>query len=306
MVMQASGGASWSPDPESGITIDFVEAGELTFEVAKMEPVRGDGDHLAILLHGFPELHYSWRAQMPLLAEMGYRVWAPNLRGYGGTSRPEGVENYAFDKLLEDIGALIDASGAKKVTLLCHDWGGLIGWRFAILKTRPLERFVAMNIPHPLALRRQGRNLKQLKKSWYIFFFQIPWLPERLFGLNGAKRIGNIFLNTCCNPEMFPKEVREVYRKAADRPGALKAMINYYRALFRGRSIYNVGDGRVEVPTLMIFGEQDVAIETSSIEGTEKWVPDYTLHRLPDASHWVQQDDPEGVNAILKDWLPKA
>ena len=302
MVMQASGGPSWSPDPESGITIDFVEAGELTFEVAQA----GEGDHLAILLHGFPELHYSWQGQMPLLAEMGYRVWAPILRGYGGTSRPERVVNYSFDKLLADIGALIDASGAKKVTLICHDWGGLIGWRFAILKTRPLERFVAMNIPHPLALRRQSRNLKQLRKSWYIFFFQIPWLPETLFGTNGAKRIGDIFLNTSCNPEQFGRDVREVYRQAAARPGALKAMIHYYRALFRGRQVFNVGDGRVEVPTLMIFGEQDVAIETSAIEGTEKWVPHYTVKRLPDASHWVQQDAPDEVNAILKDWLPKA
>ena len=302
MVMKASGGPSWTPEPDSGITVDFVEAGELTFEVAQA----GEGDHLALMLHGFPELHYSWRAQMPVLAEMGYRVWAPNLRGYGGTSRPEGVENYTFEKLLGDVAALIDVSGAKKVTLFVHDWGGFIGWRFAILKVRPLERFIAMNIPHPLAIEKQRRNRNQLKKSWYILFFQIPWLPETVLGLNRAKRIGDIFLNTCCNPEHFPREVREVYRAAAARPGALRATINYYRALIKGRDVFDVGDGRVDVPTLKIFGEQDVAIDHSTLDGTEQWVPDFTLRKLPHASHWVQQDDPEGVNAILKDWLPRA
>ena len=206
MVMKPSGPPSWQPDPKSGISVDFVEAGELTFEVAQA----GEGDHLALMLHGFPELHYSWRAQMPVLARMGYRVWAPNLRGYGGTSRPEGVRPYALDKLVSDVAALIAASGAKNVTLVAHDWGGVIGWMFAILQPRKLERFVVMNLPHPLAFRREIRKWRQFKKSWYIYFFQIPWLPERLMGRHKAQGMGDLIARTSCRPENFGPNSRAI------------------------------------------------------------------------------------------------
>lgn len=306
MSMEPSGPASWQPDPNSGISIDFVEAGELNFEVAQAGPKEGDGDHLALMLHGFPELHYSWRAQMPILAEMGYRVWAPNLRGYGGTSRPEGARDYALDKLVGDIAALIDASGAKQVTLFAHDWGGVIGWMFAILQPRKLERFVVMNLPHPLAFQRELKTWRQIKKSWYIYAFQLPWLPEFVLGQNGARRIGDLIANTSCSPENIGPESRAIYSAAAARPGALTAMLNYYRAVVQHRDTLDIGEGRVDVPTLMVWGEQDVALCVEGTDGTQEWVPDFTLHRLPEASHWVQQDEPEKVNAILQQWLPKA
>ena len=136
---------SWQPDPDSGIRLREVEANGLTFEVAEA----GEGDHLILCLHGFPELNYSWRHQMPLLASMGYRVWAPNQRGYGATSRPARVEDYTADKIVADAAALFDASGAKKLTLVAHDWGGAIAWLFAINRARPIERLVVMNLPHP-------------------------------------------------------------------------------------------------------------------------------------------------------------
>lgn len=300
--MKPSGPASWNPDPDSGISIEWVEANGLTFEVA----TAGEGNHLALFLHGFPELHYSWRDQIPLLSEMGYRVWAPNLRGYGGTSRPEGVRAYALDNLVEDIAALIDASGASKVTLFAHDWGGAIAWCFAILAPRKLERFVVMNLPHPLAFRRELKSWRQLRKSWYIYFFQIPLLPEKLLGRSGAKPIANVFAKTSCNPQNFGPEVLATYVDAAARPGALTAMLNYYRAVVRHARTLDLGDGMVDVPTLMIWGEQDVALDVRGTEGTDRWVPDFTLERLPEASHWVQQDAPDTVNAILKQWLPKA
>lgn len=302
MTMKASGGPSWSPDPESGISIDFVEAGELTFEVAQA----GEGDHLALLLHGFPELHYSWRHQIPLLAEMGYRVWAPNLRGYGGTSRPEGVRNYAFDKLTGDVDALINASGAKKVTLFAHDWGAIIAWAYAITRKTALERLVIMNVPHPKPAQREIKHWHQRKKSWYIYFFQLPFLPEKMLGREGGDAVGNLIAQTACNRELFGREVRKVYSDAARREGARTSMVNYYRALARHRDTLPMGDFRVEVPTLMVWGEEDVAIHIKCTEGTEDWVSDLTLERLPGVSHWVQQDAPEKVNAILQQWLPKA
>ena len=167
---------SWVPAPDSGISVRFVEANGQRFELAEC----GSGDRLALCLHGFPELNFSWRHQMPLLAAKGWRVWAPNLRGYGASSRPEGIEAYRIDRLVEDVAALIDLSGAREVMLVAHDWGAIIAWVFAIRQLRPLARLVIMNVPHPKCAEREIRHWHQLKKSWYIFFFQLPGLPERL------------------------------------------------------------------------------------------------------------------------------
>jgi pimeloyl-ACP methyl ester carboxylesterase len=302
MTIKPSGPASWQPEPDSGIAIEWIEAGSLTFEVA----TAGEGDHLALCLHGFPELHYSWRHQMPLLAEMGYRVWAPNLRGYGGTSRPEGTDAYRLRTLAQDVAALIDASGASKVTLIAHDWGAIIAWYFAIMEIRPLERLVIMNVPHPKCGRRELKTWRQLRKSWYIFFFQLPRLPELLLGRGQAMPIKSLFKETTVNSHLFDEGVRETYRQAAARPGALTAMFNYYRALIRRPDARDIGAGQVKVPTLIVWGEQDVAIDIHCLDGTEEYVPELEVHRLPDASHWVQQDAPDQVNRILRSWLPTA
>ena len=305
---------SWEPPEGSGIDIRWVEANGLTFEVAEAVPETvpdtvpdtGAGDHLALCLHGFPELHYSWRNQIPELVAKGYRVWAPNMRGYGGTSRPGDVRDYALDHLTQDVAALIDASGAKKVTLIAHDWGAIVAWMFAILKLRPLERLVIMNVPHPGPARRELKKWRQIRKSWYIYFFQLPRLPEKLLGRGDGKAIGRLFAKTSSNPERFGPEVQAVYNAAAARPGAIRAMVNYYRALLRHADAVDPGDYRVEIPTLMVWGEDDVAIDIHCTEGTEAWVPDLTLKRLPGVSHWVQQDAPDKVNAILREWLPEA
>jgi pimeloyl-ACP methyl ester carboxylesterase len=293
--------ASWNPQPDSGITIDWVKANGLTFEVAQA----GEGDHLVLMLHGFPELHYSWRHQMPMLAEKGYRVWAPNLRGYGASDRPEGIEAYRIRTLAQDVAALIDASGASKVTLVAHDWGAIIAWHFAILKIRPLEGLVILNVPHPRCARRELKKWRQLRKSWYIFFFQLPAIPEWLLGRSKAAPIARIFRESAVNKALFQREEVEPYRKAAARPGALTAMLNYYRALLRLPDARDTGAGFVEVPTLVLWGEQDVAIDIHVLDGMEQYVEDLTLRRFPEASHWVQQDIPDEINAALSDWLDR-
>ena len=290
---------SWTPDPGSGITQRFIEAGGVRFELAEC----GAGDRLALCLHGFPELNFSWRFQMPMLAAKGWRVWAPNLRGYGASDKPDGVEAYRLDRLTTDVAALIDASGAKEVMLIAHDWGAIIAWHFAIRKIRPLVRLVIMNVPHPKVGIREIKHWRQFRKSWYIFFFQLPWLPERMMGGKGAKGIKGAFYNMAVDKSRFPKAVLQTYADAALRPGAITAMINYYRALLRFRDGRGLGDARVEIPTLMIWGEEDAALNIRCTEGTEEWVPDFTLHRLPGVSHWVQQEAPEKVNAVLEDWL---
>jgi epoxide hydrolase 4 len=294
---------TWTPDPDSGISQRFVHANGLDFELAEC----GSGSRLAICLHGFPELNYSWRFQMPMLAALGWRVWAPNLRGYGASSKPDGVRAYALDHLTNDVAALIDAATAEspvtETMVIAHDWGAIIAWAYAIRKLRPLDRLVIMNVPHPKVAEREIRHWRQLKKSWYIFFFQLPRLPERMMAAKGARGIKGAFYNMAVDKSRFGRDVLQTYADAALRPGAITAMINFYRALLRHRDTIDLGDAQIDTPTLMIWGEEDSALNIKCTEGTEEWVPNLTLHRLPGVSHWVQQEAPEKVNALMTDWL---
>jgi pimeloyl-ACP methyl ester carboxylesterase len=237
-----------------------------------------------------------------MLAALGYRVWAPNLRGYGGSDRPKGVAEYRLDTLAADVAALIDASGAKRVTLIAHDWGALIAWHFAIKQLRSLDSLIILNVPHPKCAEREIRKWRQLKKSWYIFF-QLPWLPEWILGADGAQRIGRAFRDSAIHRSHFADADLLPYRRAASQPGALTAMLNYYRALLRFPDGRNIGAGIVPVPTLVLWGEQDVALDIHTLDGLDGYVPDLTLRRFADASHWVQQDIPDQINATLAEWL---
>lgn len=293
---------SWTPAADSGITLRTVAANGLTFEVAEA----GAGDHLALCLHGFPELNFSWRYQMPLLAELGYRVWAPNQRGYGASSRPIGVEQYSADRIVADAAALFDASGARRLTLVAHDWGGAIAWMFAINRVRPVERLVVMNLPHPICFAEALKHWPQRRRSWYMAAFQLPWLPEAALTAKDAAAIRHAFRGMAVDKSRFPDEVLDVYAAAAQRPGAATAMVNWYRAAARHRDRMALSNGgRVEVPTLIVWGEEDSALGIETLNGTERFVPDLTIRRLPGVSHWVQQEAPEAVNAILADWLPR-
>ena len=294
---------SWTPLANSGIAVRQVAAGGLTFEVAEA----GEGDHLALCLHGFPELNFSWRHQIPLLAGMGYRVWAPNQRGYGASSRPEGVAAYSADRIVADAAALFDASGAARLTLVAHDWGGAIAWMFAINRVRPIERLVVMNLPHPICFAEALKHWPQRRRSWYMAAFQLPWLPEKAMTANDAAAVRRAFRGMAVDKARFPDDVLDVYAAAAQAPGAATAMINWYRAAARHRDAMKLGNGgRVEVPTLIVWGEEDRALGLETLDGTGRFVPELTIRRLPGVSHWVQQEAPEAVNAILAEWLPRA
>ena len=259
---------------------------------------------LALLLHGFPELAFSWRYQIAPLASAGYEVWAPNLRGYGQSSKPRPVSAYSIDVLLDDIAALIDESGRDDVTLVGHDWGAVQAWMFAIRRVRPLQRLVIMNVPHPACMRRELRTFRQLRKSWYVFFFQIPRLPERLLRARRAKAVGDAFEKMAVDATRFPADVTDVYRAAALRPDAMRSMINYYRAALRGsRASAREELPVIETPTLMIWGLEDTALSKETTDGTDEHVADLTMRFLPGVSHWVQQEAPETVNAQLLAWL---
>lgn len=283
-----------------GVTHRRVRANGLDFHVAEC----GAGDRLALCLHGFPELWLSWRHQLPLLERLGYRVWAPDLRGYGETDRPDRMADYAIETLMDDVAGLIDAAAPSSTLLLAHDWGGIIATFFATRRLRPIDRFVLMNIPHPAAARKHA-GWRQRLRSWYALFFQIPGLPERLFGPD-ARRIERMFRNTARRPEAFSDEDLEVYRAAAARPGATKAMLDYYRALVRGGGFKRqnaLGYPPIEAPTLMLWGTEDVALGVELTFGTDEFIPDLTLRYLPGVGHWVQQEAPDEVNAMLEAWL---
>lgn len=279
-----------------------VAANGINFEVATM----GAGDRLALCLHGFPEHAYSWRYQMPLLAKLGYRVWAPNLRGYGNTDSPKEVSAYKTRTLVEDVAALIKAAGAKETLLLAHDWGAALAWSLAMMQPQLINRLVILNLPHPVCFARELRRPPQLFMSWYIYFFQLPWLSEKMLGRNNARATSGIFRRTSRNPERFPDEVLEVYRANAARPGGLTAMINWYRAAFRGgtfRRFLSAAVPTVNIPTLFLWGDADTALSFRTTRGIEKYVSDLTFRVFPGVSHWIQQEAPEAVNAMLEAWL---
>src|SRR6202000_1653885 len=264
-----------------------IRANGIDFNVA----TAGSGERLALCLHGFPESSYSWRYQMPLLAQLGYRVWAPDLRGYGASSRPRGVAAYAMENLEEDVAALIEASGAKEDVLVGHDWGAGIAWYYAMFGRLPISRLIIMNVPHPALMEKGLRTRRQLAKSWYIFLFQLPWIPEWGLARRGCEAIGRVFRDMAVDKSRFPEEVLRVYREAAAVPGALTAMLNYYRALLRGiRRTNRRGTAPIHTPTLVIWGEVDAALGKELTYGTENYVSNLTLRYLPNVSHWVDQE----------------
>jgi len=287
----------------STIRTRTIEANGLTFTIDEA----GEGDDVALFLHGFPESRFSWRHQLPLLADLGWRAVAPDLRGYGDSSRPAGVEAYGIDHLVADAAAIFDAVGAKRRLLIAHDWGAIVAWVFAMEKAKALDGLVIMNVPHPAVFQGALKgNLSQLKKSWYVFFFQLPWLPEKAMTANGARAIGEAFRGMAVDKSRFPVEVLAHYQENALKPGAMTAMINWYRANFRGGALSRWAPGKaptIDIPTLMVWGEEDAALGIELTEGYEPYVPDFTLQRLPGVSHWVQQEAPEAVNARLEAWL---
>lgn len=283
----------------SGITTRSVSANGLTFAVDEA----GVGPDVALCLHGFPECRYSWRHQLEPLAALGWHAVAPDMRGYGDSSRPAGRAAYAIEHLVADAAALFDAYGARRRLLVGHDWGALIAWSFALARTQPLDGLVVMNVPHPAVFRDVlRRSWRQRLRSWYVLFFQLPALPEVALRAQGAAAVARAFTGMAVNKAAFPPEVLRHYQDNALQPGALTAMINYYRANAR-TLMRDAPRPRIEVPTLMIWGEEDAALGIELTEGYAPYVADFTLQRLPAVSHWVQQEAPEVVNEGLIAWL---
>jgi pimeloyl-ACP methyl ester carboxylesterase len=276
----------------------------------------GAGDPV-VFLHGFPEFWYSWREQLPAFADAGYRAIAPDLRGYNRTEAPPGVSSYRLDRLVDDIVALVEQCCDGSTTIVGHDWGGMIAWELAAREPAVVDQLVIMNAPHPRVYQRELTNLDQLLDSWYIFYFQLPWLPEYLLGAFDSRLLGRAFTETAVTPETFSPAELDQYREALHGPDELSGPINYYRALFRsvlrdGHTPlvpeYKTHPGapqaeHIDVPTLLCWGLRDTALVSELSVGVDEWVADLTVERFPEASHWLQHDCPEAVTETVLEWL---
>jgi pimeloyl-ACP methyl ester carboxylesterase len=285
---------------------DTVETNGVRLHVVTAGPEDGP---LVLLLHGFPEFWYSWHHQMPALAEAGYRVVAPDMRGYNCSAKPRGVGAYHIDELVGDVAGLVDAFHRESAHVVGHDWGGLVAWQTAIDRPGVVDQLAVLNAPHPSAFERALRsNPRQLARSWYVGFFQLPGLPEWTLGARDFEAVERLFVDGAVDPDAFTDTDIQRYKRAIGRPGARTAALNYYRAMARRNAKLTltrggVGDQRVELPTLLVWGEQDDALDISLTEGLDRWVPDIRVERLPDASHWVQFDAPERVSELLVEHL---
>lgn len=272
----------------NGIRMHYVLAGE------------ENNGPLIVLLHGFPEFWYSWRHQILFLAEQGYTVVAPDLRGYNDSDKPR--TGYDIPTLLRDIEGLIKGLGQEKAIVVGHDWGGILAWAFAMQYPHMTKRLIVLNAPHPLAYQRELRSVTQLSKSWYVFFFQLPWLPEAILGANHAQAIGRAIYESAVQKSAFPPDVLLQYQAAISKPGALTASLNYYRQI--ARRGYGINQRTIiQVPTLLIWGIHDTALDISLTYGLEQWVPKIQVRRVAESGHWVQQEQPDEVNILLQKFL---
>ncbi|GAB1545207.1 alpha/beta fold hydrolase [Scytonema sp. NUACC21] len=261
---------------------------------------QGEGP-LMLMLHGFPEFWYSWRHQIPEFAKE-FKAVALDLRGYNDSDKPTNQSAYVMDELVRDIEGVVKGLGYEKCVLVGHDWGGIIAWNFAYAHPEMVERLIILNVPHPAKFGEGLRTPQQLLRSSYIFFFQLPGLPEFTIQAADYQLLENAFKGMAVNKNAFTKADIEAYKNAAAKRGALTAMLNYYRNIFQQR-IVNQSWGVLEVPTLMIWGEQDTALGKELTYGTEAYVRDFQIRYIPNSSHWVQQEQPELVSQYMREFL---
>jgi pimeloyl-ACP methyl ester carboxylesterase len=281
----------------NGVRLHYVEALPQPATTKGMERV-------VCALHGFPEHWRSWRHQVPALAAAGFRALAPDLRGYNLSDKPPGVASYRMEHLVGDVAGLIRHAGAGRASLVGHDWGGSIAWAAAIRHPELVERLVILNAAHPAAMMRELRTPAQLLKSWYVFFFQLPRLPEWYLRRRNFAVLERVLRRDPIRPGAFTDEDIRLYKEALARPGALTAAVNYYRALFRRGPHRIAKEVRpVAAPALLIWGEQDRHLGRRLTEGMGPWVSDLRIERWPDASHWVHAEWPERVNRLMIDFL---
>ena len=275
----------------------------------RMHYVTAGKGPLMLMLHGFPEFWYSWRHQIPVMAER-FRVVAPDMRGYNQTEKPVGVGNYRLSSLMGDIKGLIEGLGETSAVVVAHDWGGGVAWPFAAFHPHMVDRLIILNCPPPAVLMRHlMSNPAQIRRSYYMFLFQLPFIPEAVMRACDYELIARAFRGWAIDKSAFSDRDIAMFKEAAAKPGALTGGVNYYRAAFRQflrspRQAAGEEQARVLCPTLVIWGEEDKALGKeltydfhNAVEGPLR------IEYIPDCSHWVQQEQPAPVNALIGEFL---
>jgi pimeloyl-ACP methyl ester carboxylesterase len=269
----------------NGVRLHYVEAGE---------------GPLVVLLHGFPEFWYAWRRQILELAAAGFRVFAPDLRGFNLSAKPRGVGAYGIRAVVDDVHALIQSAGVARASLVGHDIGAGVAWALAMRHPAAVERLVIANGPHPQRMLWGMLNPLQLLRSWYIFFLQLPLLHEVV----ASSRAHALLLQPF---ERIPEQARwsreeyEAYRRAFGQPGAVHAMINYYRAMLRPTA--GVHLRRIDAPVLVLWGDGDPYLGRRLAQPSRRWVPRAQVEYLTGVGHFVQHEQPEALNQRIVAFL---
>jgi len=294
---------------------DFADVNGIRMHYAHMGDASGDASgsrKLMLFAHGFPEYWACWKALLPEFAR-DYHAVAPDLRGYNLTSKPARVEDYAIGTLVDDLGALARSLGHEKFTLVAHDWGGGVAWSLALRHPEWLDNLIIVNSPHPTVFERElNTNPAQQKASMYTRMFQSP-KTEAMLSANNYQALVDTLLTDGLKRGVFTKADRQAYLEAWSIPGALTGMLNYYRAANMGPPIKpgetarsfetGIADPVVKVPTLVIWGELDPHLMATNLDGLEAYVPDLTVRRIPDGTHWVIHEQPAKVAAHMREFL---
>jgi pimeloyl-ACP methyl ester carboxylesterase len=289
-------------DAELHIKDGYAKVGEVTLHYVQC----GDGERLAILLHGFPQCWYSWRHQLKSLGK-GFTVVAPDMRGYNLSDKPNSKEHYRIEHLVKDVIGLIDHFGRRDAAIIGHDWGAGVAWATALLEPERVWKLAALQVP-PLKVWRKNLSLKQALRSWYMAFFQLPFIPELWISALDFYGLERTF-RTTSRPGTFNDTDIAIYKEALRQQGALTAAINYYRAnvlslFLKGSENSGAREGRIKCPTLFIYGERDFAIVPETVRGVSRVIDaPYRELRIPDSNHWVNEEFPVEVNSALIDFL---
>lgn len=257
-----------------------------------------------ILLHGFPENSHSWHKQIFPLIAAGFSVWVPDLRGYNLSDRPKEKSAYELDNLVADIVALVKATRYPRAHIVGHDWGGIIAWTIAERFPALVNRLVILNAPHLKLYLEKVKCPRQMLRSWYVLFFQIPKLPEFALAAGDFRAVRDMFRLSPCVKTAFSDSDIENYIRGLSQPGALTASLNYYRANLTTTSVRKILCLQpILAETAIIWGEHDPALGVELLEGIDRVVPHNHIYRIPNSSHWVQNEAPDEVNSILIDFL---
>ncbi|MFZ0834796.1 MAG: alpha/beta fold hydrolase [Mycobacterium sp.] len=269
---------------------------DLTFDYIDEGPADGP---VVVLLHGFPQLNTSWDAVIERLTARGYRCVAPNQRGYSPGARPARRRDYRAVELVEDVRVLIDAVGAARVHLVGHDWGAAVAWGAAAEIPERVATLTSFSVPHPTAFTKALVTSRQGLASWYMYFFQLPWLPERL--LLGADRQGARAIKALQSGGQT-REAAERDVEAMSEPGALTAALNWYRAMFLSNPAQAVG--KISVPTMYVWSDGDIALTEKPARETARYVSgEYRFEVLPGVSHWIPEEQPDKAAELLLEWF---